>query len=351
MNNQPPCRVKYDRILIIRFSSIGDIVLLSPLFKAVKQLFPEAKVDFLTLQIYASIHKYNPYISNILSIPRRSGVNAWWEFVRSIKINNYQLVIDAHRTLRSRSLRFYSLFCKARWISIKKLYLKRYLLIKFKINQLVPIKAYRQLYLDSLSCYGDVKKFSTNTKVYLPSKLQSEIAGKLGLITGYSYVAIAPGASFELKRWPLDRFYALAQRLIADHTVVIVGGLDTVNDAKWLATKLKKRVINCAGRLGILESCALLSHCQLTITNDSALLHLSEAVKTPVVAIFGATTKEFGFAPHLKESYLCETKLYCRPCSKNGRGQCSNPNQLACLKQVTVEQVFAKAKRLLTHGN
>jgi len=157
------------------------------------------------------------------------------------------------------------------------------------------------------------------------------------------YIAIGASASYPLKRWPLKYFQELISKLIKqDCPVVLVGGANEPENTK-LEHDFSGKVINAAGKFTPLESAELLRHARIVVTNDTSISHLAEAMQTPAIVFFGATVREFGYPPFLKESTIMETKekLSCRPCSRDGRGRCSNPDNLRCLTSITPEMVLS----------
>ena len=157
------------------------------------------------------------------------------------------------------------------------------------------------------------------------------------------YIAIGASASYPLKRWPLKYFQELISKLIKqDCPVVLVGGANEPENTK-LEHDFSGKVINAAGKFTPLGSAELLRHARIVVTNDTSISHLAEAMQTPAIVFFGATVREFGYPPFLMESTIMETKekLSCRPCSRDGRGKCSNPDKLRCLTSITPEMVLS----------
>jgi heptosyltransferase-2 len=156
------------------------------------------------------------------------------------------------------------------------------------------------------------------------------------------FIAIGASASYPLKCWPMQNFHVLISDLIANRwPVVLVGGANEKENTQ-LEKEYRGEIHNTAGKLSPLESAELLKNARLVVTNDTSVSHLAEAVSTPVIVLFGSTVKEFGYAPFLEESQIVETKevLNCRPCSRDGRGKCLNPNYLSCLTNITPQSVM-----------
>jgi heptosyltransferase-2 len=164
---------------------------------------------------------------------------------------------------------------------------------------------------------------------------------------GRPLLALAPGAHWPTKRWPVERFAAVAQELA--HTqggaVIILGGTDDVPLARELCYRLSVPVLNSTGALSLMQTAALLQQCRLLLSNDSGLMHMATALKVPVVAVFGPTVQEFGFYPFQARAQVVSTALACRPCSTKGSARCPRGHH-HCMQQVTSAQVLSVAQRL-----
>ena len=156
------------------------------------------------------------------------------------------------------------------------------------------------------------------------------------------FIAIGASASYPLKCWPLANFRLLISDLVANGWPVVLVGDSNEKETTQLKQEYHGKIHNTAGIFSTLESAELLRHARLVVTNDTSVSHMAEAVNTPAIVIFGPTVREFGYVPFLKESKLLETNevLNCRPCSKDGRGKCRNPNYLQCLTTIKPQNVM-----------
>jgi heptosyltransferase-2 len=154
-------------------------------------------------------------------------------------------------------------------------------------------------------------------------------------------VAFAPGARWKTKRWPADHFAKLISTVSArDYAPVLIGGTEDIADNAAIARAVSpEEPLDLTGSLSIIESAAILRECAALVTNDSAPLHLAEAVGTPVVALFGPTVREFGYYPILRRSMALEVDLPCRPCSRNGARSCPYGTE-ECLTSIEPEAVL-----------
>lgn len=334
------------RILVIRFSSLGDIILLTPLFREAKKRFGSAKLDFLTSTTFASVCQHNPYLDSIITLDRKRGRSELQKTAALIKTSAYDLILDAHASVRSRLLLGF-VFGPLYWLnptvkSVDKRSWKRNLLLLTKINLLQTAVTQRAAYCKLLDSVSSDHAYSLKTELFPGSNERERvrtILHDLGL-EGKSLVAMGPGASFAGKCWPKENFLELAEKLaIIGHTTILLGG-ENDSEPDWIAQHSKHPIVNLSGKLSFLETAAFLEKCVTTVSNDSAIVHFSEAVGTPVLSIFGPTVKEFGYGPYLSQSKLIDVSLPCRPCSRNGSGACRNPIKRQCLVEISVSVVF-----------
>lgn len=341
--------MKIKQILVIRFSSLGDIILLTPLFREIKQRFPEAKIHFLTSTTFGEVCQNNPHIDRFLILDREKGAADLARIVNELKSTTYDLVLDAHRSLRSRlvllkTFGFLFPFKKNfRWIDKRSG--KRNLLLLTKINLMKNSISQREAYCRLLENLGDEKPFNTQTELY-PGAAEIHRIGEIWQqykLEGKPVVAIGPSASFKGKCWPQQRFLQLSGMLRQKgYSVVLMGGSRDL-EPKWMVEYSSYKLIDLAGKLSYLESAEVLKRCVLTVSNDSAIVHFSEAMGTPVLAIFGPTVKEFGYGPFLVDSFLADVPLLCRPCSRNGKGKCGRRIDRKCLTDISAKWIYEKA--------
>ncbi|MGK0290668.1 MAG: ADP-heptose:LPS heptosyltransferase [bacterium] len=340
------------RILVIRFSSLGDIILLTPLFRAIRMLFPNAQIDFLTSTDFAGICANNPHIHKIIPFDRRKK-GTFKQTVQQFRDNPYDLVFDAHRSLRSRLLLLVwlglSLFFTKKTFKINKRSWQRNLLLLFKWNFLKDFPTQRGAYCQMLEPFADPKTLDQSTEIFPSEQDQQQIENlaKEHQIQFQSTIAIGPSSSFVGKSWPKEYYLELIQKLVLKgHEIIILGGASD-EEPKWLVQHSKSPIINLAGKLSFLGSSALLQKCDIAISNDSAIGHFAESVGTPAICIFGPTSKEFGYGPFMEQSKLVSADLPCRPCSRNGKGKCTNKIQRECLTSIQVDDIFQLTMEVL----
>ena len=327
---------------------MGDLVLTTPIFRELKRVFPDAEITLLTSSGTGSVLNNNPHIDHFIWHKRKESYSELNYLIKKLHKKKFDLVYDAHRSLRSiwivwNLTRFGFHKTPKVWL-IKKRSLQRSILINFKLNFLKNTPSQRQHLLLPLQNQTSIV-LNNHTELFPDQNTVMQIKNFLNKnnLLQKKYIAIGASASYPLKRWPLKYFKELISKLIKkDCPVVLVGGANEPENTK-LEHDFSGKVINAAGKFTPLESAELLRHARIVVTNDTSISHLAEAMQTPAIVFFGATVREFGYPPFLKESTMMETKekLSCRPCSRDGRGRCSNPDNLRCLTSITPEMVLS----------
>jgi len=329
------------------------LVLTTPIFRELKRFFPDAEITLLTSSGTGSVLNNNPHIDHFIWHKRKETYSELNKLINKLHKEKFDLVYDAHRSLRSIWI-VWNLtrlgFSKTPkiWFISKRSW-QRNLLINFKINFLSNTPSQRQHLL--LPLQNQTSLVLNNHTELFPDPdtvLKIKIFLNKNNLLRNRYVAIGASASYPMKRWPLNYFRELISKLIKqDCPVVLVGGANESENTK-LEHNFSGKIINAAGKFSPLESAELLRHARIVVTNDTSISHLAEAMQTPSMVFFGPTVGEFGYQPFLKESKIMETKekLSCRPCSRDGRGKCSNPDKLRCLTSITPDMVLSAIPEL-----
>jgi lipopolysaccharide heptosyltransferase II len=334
-----------DKILVIRLSSIGDILLSTPFIRQLRKKFKNSQIDFVVRDKFKDLLKNNPHIDN-LHILRLDAADALKNLKGKLQKISFDVIFDLHNNLRSNYLRRIG---TKRVLSINKSKFKQTILVYFKknyYNKIIPIP---QRYLNVAKTY-DVKDDSEGLELYWEEDTVITAENKIkeaGLKGTGKYLCLAPGAGFYTKRWPAENFLRLIQLVNKEFNIplVLLGGEDDRETGKYL--EKKNLVYNFTGKLSLLETAYILSEGLALVSNDTGLMHMATAVKTPVLAIFGSTVREFGFFPFRSQSYVLENKeLNCRPCTHIGRNKCPK-NHFKCMVDISTEQVFETLKSFL----
>jgi len=317
------------KILIIRFSSIGDIVLCSPIIRCTKAKFPNAEIHFITKKQYAEIINANPDISKCISIDKDINPH-----LSSLKKESYDLIIDLHKNLRSRRLRSK---LRVKTYSFKKLNVKKWLLTNFKINNL-PKKHIVDRYFDGLKKLG-VLNDNKGLDYFIPNDTTNPLANK-------KYTAFAIGAKYYTKRMPVEILREIITETHSD--VVLLGGETDIETSKEIIKLLpNKKIINYCGKLSLSESAAIIKDASIVVSNDTGLMHIAAAFSKRIVSVWGNTVPDFGMYPYLPELKINEDwmisevkDLKCRPCSKIGYHSCPKKH-FNCMKKQDIAKIIS----------
>jgi ADP-heptose:LPS heptosyltransferase len=307
------------KVLVIRFSSIGDIVLTTPVVRVLSQQIG-AEVHFLTKPNMAAILAGNPYISKIISLDKKESLTQ-----KMLKKEGYDLVIDLHNNLRSRKLTW-GLGCEVR--RFDKLNFQKWLYVRFKINNLPKIHIVDR-YLATLSPLPwkndgrGLDFFIAESDLVSPKILQKTFPNWTGCEQGY--VALVAGAAHFTKRIPIDLLVKIARQV--NGPVLLLGGPDDAAVGQEVARQVGDQLADACGKFKLGSSADLLRGARLVISSDTGLMHIAAALGKPIHAVWGNTTPELGMYPYLPVSAPVYTNvevlgLSCRPCSKIGFDKC-----------------------------
>jgi heptosyltransferase-2 len=338
-----------ERVLIIQTAFLGDVVLTLPLAQVSRELL-SVNVDFVASPRAAELLHGHPSINQVIVFDkygRDRGLSGLLSLAKQLRARHYTLAFIPHRSLRSALLALLSGIPKrigfhrsaGRWF----------------LTNLVPYDETAHEVERNLSLLkeaGQDYPARVLPKLY-PSKEDSGqvdiILASLNLTGSERLIAVAPGTIWNTKRWLAERFAGLAGRLAKDSwNVLLIGGAedsDLCNEIRLNAASANVHTL--AGKLTVTQSAELSRRCRLLVSNDSAPMHLAVAVGTPVVAIFGATVPEFGFAPIGVYDSVIETKgLACRPCSIHGTNECPIKT-FDCMKSIAVDDVMQRVNNIL----
>jgi len=317
------------KILIIRFSSIGDIVLCSPIIRVLKSRYPNAEIHFITKKQYASVIANNPYISKCISIDKDIQPH-----ISFLKKECYDLIIDLHKNLRSYRLRSK---LRVKTYSFKKLNVKKWLLTNFKLN-LLPKKHIVDRYFEGVKSLG-IENDNNGLDYFISKDIQNPIVEK-------KYVAFAIGAKYFTKRMPAEILSQIIKEISYD--VVLLGGETEIELAKEIMHLLpNKEIINYCGKLNLDESATVVRDAFVVVSNDTGMMHIATAFSKSLVSVWGNTTPDFGMYPYLPilkrnvDWMISEVEnLRCRPCSKIGYDSCPKKH-FDCMKKQDVTKIIS----------
>jgi len=322
----------FQKILIIRLSSLGDVLLTSPLVRTIKKLYPQINIDFIVRKEYEDSVKYSPYIKNIISISRDYNSD---DLRDKIKQNDYSLIIDLQNNIRSRRLTKTS---ASTIVKYKKPYLKRLLLVMFKINRYQNIIPIPVRYANSIPNFNLDEQ---GLEIFLPENIECKIKDNI------DYIGFCPGSRHKTKMWPEKYFVELGNELAKKNfTVVLFGGKDDQEICANISNQISG-AIDLSNDNDLIDLAANMKKCKTVISNDSGLMHAALSVKVPVIAIFGSTVKELGFTPYKGNNLILENNsLSCRPCSHIGLDECPK-RHLNCLKEISPAFVYQETIKFI----
>lgn len=342
---------RIENILVMQTAFLGDVILTLPLIQITKQYFHPARIDVLTTPRTARILDNHPDISTVLEFDKRgrdAGMRGLLHVAAKVRSRRYDVALVPHRSLRSALLLLFAGIPMT--IGFKKgagrLLFTRSIRYQDDLHEI-------ERNLSLLGGFG----ISWDQKEYphiYPSTQDANVVDRLLLeseiLETGCMVAVAPGTVWNTKRWLKERYAEVVQRFVEDHYVVaLIGGSEDRELCEEIVRSVmpRGRVLNTAGKLSLLQSAELLRRCQLLVCNDSAPMHMAVAVQTPVVAVFGATIPEFGFAPYGKHDVVVEIRgLNCRPCSNHGGAKCPIKT-FVCMKEITAQRVYQRAMGVL----
>ena len=328
------------RILCVRFSSIGDVLLTTPLVRALHRRHPEAELYFVTKQAMAPLVIENPHLTRVIVLEPHERITDLAHRLRPLGPTHG---LDLHGSLRSVALR---LLVPCRWSSYSKRKFARTTLISTKINLYGKHMPVPERYFEAARGAGlDVDPDGGPPEFFLAPAARERVAAWLaerGLDT-QPFAALAPGAAHATKRWPVRHWRDLTKRLRdLGYGLVAVGG----SADRELASTLGPDIVNAAGEFTLQETGACLARAAVLVSGDTGVMHMATGVGTRVVALFGPTVELFGFFPYAKRAVVLERDLTCRPCSAMGTERCPLGHH-RCLEDILPDQVAAAVQRLV----
>ena len=330
------------KILVIRFSSIGDIVLTTPVVRVLKTQLEHAQVHYATKMQFKSIFDENPYIDKVHYLQKDLA-----GFIRELRNEKFDFIVDLHNNLRTRIIKT-ALLTKAS--GFDKLNIEKWLLVNFKINKLPNVHIVDR-YLKAVDLLG-VKNDSLGLDYFIPEK---DIVPLDWIPKTHQngYVAYAIGAQHATKKLPIDRMIELCDKI--NRPIVLLGGKEDAAVGEQICAffekttsssgyedglkELNKKAIiyNACGKYNLNQSASLVKQAKYVFTHDTGLMHIAAAFKKEIFSIWGNTIPEFGMYPYrTKFTVLENNKLNCRPCSKIGYNACPKKH-FKCMREIVFD--------------
>jgi len=335
------------KVIVIRFSSLGDIAIMIPMLHRIKYGIKDCTLHVVTRKPFDELLGKVPWIDRLTTLGN-SSLNSMFSLIKYLRNERYDAAVDAHNIPRS-SILLHELKAPLK-IQLKKEPLKKSALIYLKINLYKETKTLYEKYMDLAEKLGALPVESGINLIQdeEENKIVADVMKSFSL-DDTSIIAIAPGARWKTKIWPSEKFAALIRKLKKEELhPVLIGGKADEKISKEVTSRYGGSIPDLTGKLSAAGTALFLRKCRLLVTNDSAPLHLAELVGTPVVALYGPTVKEFGYFPRLERSIALEKEMWCRPCSRNGSRFCPTGTG-ACLGKIGADDVFKAVMKVLSN--
>lgn len=335
-------------ILVVRLSSMGDVILVTALVRQIQRTWPDAAIDVAVHERFAEVWAHNPRIRHVWSIQTRSAADTHIDDTKlaMAEANDgelYDLVVDLQKNVRSKLL---LRGLGKEYVTVNKHRLEKLLLVWLKRRPAVTIPVVDR-YRQTLRDYPLVLDVE-GPELWLEEEFRQGAQRGRNNRVATGRVAIAPGAHHETKRWPISRFAEVCRQLThLGYQAVLVGGPADVARCSAVAEEAGVDVVRADGARTLASTIETLDGCDLLITNDTGVMHIASARHVPIVAIFGGTVPELGFAPYGVPHVIIQNDVGCRPCSHVGKSQCPRGHFL-CMTGISVDDVVNGARKLLS---
>ncbi|MCR5888828.1 glycosyltransferase family 9 protein [Hymenobacter sp. J193] len=318
------------KILVLRFSSIGDIVLTTPVVRGLKQQVPGAQVHFATKPGFRSFLEPNPYIDKVHCL-----TGSLRKLVAELRAEKFDFVVDLHHNLRTALIKA-QLGVKS--AAFDKLNGRKWLLVNLKIDTL-PRTHIVDRYLAAAASLG-VRDDGRGLDYFIPAKDEVDVAVALPAGFRAGYVAFAIGAQHATKRLPTEKITELCRQL--GQPLVLLGGPEDEPTGQLVAQALAAggpAVFNACGKFNLNQSASLVRQARAVVSHDTGLMHIAAAFGKKIVSVWGNTVPEFGMYPYRTEFEALEVRgLPCRPCSKIGYAKCPQ-GHFRCMRDQDFSQL------------
>ena len=324
------------KFLILRFSSIGDIVLTTPVIRGLKQQVEDAEVHYLTKPQFAGVLNENPYIDKLLTLK-----DELKDTIEEINAEEYDYIIDLHNNLRTSVIKR-----RTRVVSFAfdKLNFKKWLLVNLKINKMPDVHIVDR-YLETTSVF-DVQDDGKGLDYFIPAKDKVNPEEMHAAFKG-QYMVVVVGANHFTKQIPVDKIVSIANN--TGIPVCLIGGNDVEKQAAEIESQLKIPFLNTVGKISLHKSASLIKQCHVVLTPDTGMMHIAAAFNKTIISLWGNTVPELGMYPYKADgkSKIFEVKdLKCRPCSKIGYSKCPK-SHFKCMNNINSNEVVEYIKSLI----
>ncbi len=318
------------KILVIRFSSIGDIVLTTPVIRCLKKQLENIEVHYLTKKQFLPVIQANPYIDRIYTIDDKID-----EVIPELSKQNYDHIVDLHKNFRSKGV---IMKLSRPSSSFSKINVKKWLAVNVKINRLPDVHIVDR-YFQAVNGLG-VKNDGEGLDYFIPADDEADLSA-LPETHRNGYIGWVIGGTYFTKIYPDDRIIEVCRKI--KKPVVLLGGKVDVERGQRIAEAVGDSVFNACGKFSLNGSASLVKQADKIITNDTGLMHVAAAFRKETISLWGNTIPGFGMYPYMpgdeeKSTILEEKNLSCRPCSKLGYDKCPKKH-FDCMRKIEVERI------------
>lgn len=317
------------KILVVRFSSIGDIVLTTPILRCIKQQIQNVELHYATKHSFLSVIENNIYVDKVFTIK-----DSLKDVIPQLKKENYDYIIDLHHNVRT--LRLKTALGKKSF-SFNKLNWEKFLIVNFKKNKLPNVHIVDR-YFETVQSLG-VKNDDKGLDYFINEKDEIDIPSALPSLFHEDYHALVVGGSYFTKQIPINKLKEICAK--SSLPLILLGGKEDVAIAEQVYQLHKNKTINLCGKLNLNQSASIIHQANKVITSDTGLMHIAAAFKKDIISLWGNTIPEFGMGPYLagKNSQILEVKdLSCRPCSKLGYKKCPK-GHFKCMNDIEIKSI------------
>jgi ADP-heptose:LPS heptosyltransferase len=321
------------KFLLLRFSSIGDILLTTPLIRCLKKQFPNAIIHFATKASFSEVLNNNPHINRVIEV-----FDYEYEIITICKKENYTYILDLQNNSRTAKLKNGLRNVKAKSYSAYKF--QEWLLLNFKINKMPNIHL-ADRFMDTIN-HLQVKNDGQGLDFYIP-EIDKIKDTDLPLTHRIGYIGIVINGSHFTKKLPIDKWKQICKKI--EHPIVLIGGKSDYAAGKEIALTDEFKIYNACGKYNLNENADIIKGSKFILTNENDYMQIAAAFKKPIISIWGSSVTSFGKPPYYGNynimSAVIENKnIGCRPCSSNGLKECPKKH-FKCMQDLSVAEIVA----------
>lgn len=322
------------KVLIIRFSSIGDIVLTTPVIRCIKHQIQDVEIHYFTKKSFSNILINNPYISKVHSLDDNFN-----DIINVLKNEHFDYIIDLHKNIRTQIVKKR---LRVPSFSFQKLNLEKWLFVNLKLRNIMPKVHIVDRYFGAVKSLGVVND-NLGLDYFIDAKDKVDISA-FPEIFGKGYIAIVTGGKHTTKQIPENILISICDRISTP--ILLLGGKEDFDKTELVLNKsTNKNIINACGTYNLNQSASIIAQAAKVITGDTGLMHIASAFKKEIISLWGNTVPEFGMYPYLpkgeeKKAIILQVEgLKCRPCSKIGYEKCPK-GHFKCMNNQNIETII-----------